>query len=179
MRNELVLDLETKKSFDEVGGRSNYHLLEVSLVGTYDYQKGDFSCFNEDEITVLINRLKAVDRVVGFNIKSFDWRVLQPYTDYNLSEVKTIDIMDDAVCALGQRVSLNNLAGATLGYKKSGHGLEAIKFFREGRMDELKRYCLDDVRITRDLYEFGLKDGYILATVPFFGNVVRIPVAWS
>lgn len=179
MRNELVLDLETKRSFDEVGGQFNYHLLEISLAGVFDYTKGDFLCFLEDKIGELVERLKAVDRVIGFNIKAFDWKVLQAYTDFDIGSVKTLDIMDDAFRTVGQRLSLNNIAGATLGVRKSGHGLEAIRLFREGKMEELKRYCLDDVRITRDVYEYGLEHGQIHATSPRDGQKITIPVKWK
>ena len=179
MRNELVVDIETKNSFGDVGGPMNRHLLGVSLAGAYDYLKGDYLCFDETELSQFMERLKTVERVIGFNIKSFDWEVLQPYTPLDLKQIETLDIMEDAVRAVRQRVSLNNLVGATLGLRKSGTGLEALRLFREGKLEELRRYCLDDVRLTRDLYEFGLSHGYILATSPWDGSRIRIPVEWN
>ena len=179
MRNELVVDLETKRSFEEVGGQQNHHLLEISLAGIYDYTKGDFFSFQENEVGELVERLKGVDRVIGFNVKTFDWRVLQAYTDFDIGSIATLDIMDDAVRAVGRRVSLNNIASSTLGVRKSGHGLEAIRLFREGKMEELKKYCLDDVRITRDVYEYGLQHNHIYAVSPRDGQKMTIPVKWK
>ena len=155
--NKIVLDLETQKSFDEVGGRDKNHLLKVSVVGVYSYQKDQFLCFAEDQMYRLQELLASADQIIGFNIKNFDYQVLQPYLSFNLNEIPTLDILQEVEKIIGHRVKLDNLAQMTLGTGKSGDGLEALKLYKQGRMDDLKKYCLDDVRITRDLYDYVSK----------------------
>jgi DEAD/DEAH box helicase domain-containing protein len=79
MADKIVLDLETKKSFDEVGGQQNAHLLEISVVGVYSYGRDRYRAFRESEFGELEEWLKKADLVIGFNSKSFDFTVLQPY----------------------------------------------------------------------------------------------------
>ena len=161
--NKIVLDLETKNSFDDVGGRK-LDLLKISVVGVYDYSVNEYMIFEEDEFARLEEMLKSTDLLIGFNINRFDIPVLQPYLSFPLSKVPVLDIMEDVVQGVGYRLSLENLCQATLQKGKSGHGLEAVRLFREGKMEELKSYCLDDVRLTRELYEYGQKKGYLSYT---------------
>jgi len=146
--SELVLDLETKKSFDEVGGRDNFHLLEVSLVGVYNYDNNAFLTFTERELGALEKLLSQTNRVVGFNIKNFDFTVLQPYVSLNLAALPTLDILEEVARTLGFRVKLDSIAAATLGEKKTGDGLKALRLYKEGKMQELADYCLQDVKLT-------------------------------
>jgi len=95
---------------------------------------------------------------VGFNINKFDLPVLSPYYIGDLSKIPTLDLLDHVHKILGFRLALDDLARATLGVKKSGHGLLAIDLFRNNKIYELFQYCLSDVRITKDLYEYGRKE---------------------
>ncbi len=159
--NQVVLDLETKKSFDEVAGR-NPSELGVTVVGTYFYGNEAFKIFDEADLSQLELDLSSVTRVIGFNIRRFDFPVLQPYFKrLELSNIEILDLMDELEKKLGHRVSLNSVASATLHEKKSGSGLDAIDYYRRGDMESLRKYCLDDVRLTRDIYEFGKKFGHI------------------
>jgi DEAD/DEAH box helicase domain-containing protein len=177
MKNKIVLDLETKNSFEDVGGR-NLDLLKISVVGVYDYSVNEYITFEEDELERLEEMLKRADLLIGFNINRFDIPVLQPYVSFPLSQVPVLDIMEDVVGALGYRLSLENLSRATLQKGKSGHGLEAVRLFREGKMEELKSYCLDDVRLTRELYEYGQKKGYLSYTSRRVQYAQTFPVKW-
>lgn len=178
MNNEVVLDIETKKSFQEVGGAQNMRLLGVSVVGTYSYADDTFRCFEEKDFVVLEELLKNASRVVGFNSKHFDFPVLSPHLSLPLHTVTHLDLMEDIEKGAGFRVSLDNLARANLGVGKSGHGLEAIQWWREGKIDAIKQYCLDDVRLTRDLYEYGKKSGGLEFDSRDRGRV-RVPVYWQ
>lgn len=160
MSQPIVLDLETKKTFQEVGGQ-HADKLGVSVVGVYSYEDDAFYTFVEKEFDRLFRLLERSSAIIGFNINSFDLPVLQPYYVGKLTKFRTFDIMDEVKSALGRRLALNDLATATLNVKKSGHGLMAINYYHEGRWDELKKYCLDDVRITRDLFEYGKKHNTI------------------
>lgn len=173
---EVVLDIETQREFAEVGGRDNVAALGVSLVGVYDSAHDSLLHFKEQELHALQTLLLAADRVIGFNIKYFDFPVLQPYLSTELSRLPVVDIMDDVVKGLGFRVSLESLARANLGEGKSGKGLEAIQWYRMGEWDKLIRYCLDDVRLTRDLYEYGKMHGKL--QVASRGGFLSIPVSW-
>ncbi|MEK7541631.1 MAG: WYL domain-containing protein, partial [Patescibacteria group bacterium] len=180
MRDTLVIDLETKKSFDEVGGEKNIADLGISVAGVYSYAKDAFFALEEHELPRLSEMLKEADHVVGFNIIHFDIPVMRPYVDAAvLDRIAVTDIFADAVAFLGHRVGLGGVAKATLGQSKSGHGLEALEWFRQGRVDEVKKYCLDDVRLTRDLYEYGKKNGHLLFESFIDHKIHSIPVAWE
>lgn len=177
MTNKIVLDLETQKAFDEVGGRDRNHLLKVSVVGMYSYPKNQYLCFAEDQIYKLGELLSEADQIIGFNIKNFDYQVLQPYMSFKLSEIPTLDILEEVEKIIGHRIKLDNLAQMTLGMGKSGDGLEALKLYKQGRMDDLKKYCLDDVKITRDLYDYVLKYGKLLYKDYFETKEVKLNFA--
>ncbi|MDO8461669.1 MAG: ribonuclease H-like domain-containing protein [Deltaproteobacteria bacterium] len=159
--HQIVLDLETQKTFDEVGGRSNFHLLGVTVVGTYFYETNEYKIFEEKEIPSLENELVRCSRLIGFNIRRFDLPVLAPYLKTDSTKIPILDIMDELEKILGHRVSLESVAQATLGVGKSGKGLDAIAYYRSGEMEKLKKYCLDDVRLTREIYEYGKKNGEV------------------
>ncbi len=173
--NKIVLDLETQKSFDEVGGR-NLHLLRVSVVGIYLLVEDQYMIFEEKEISKLEEILNGAGLIIGFNLNRFDLPVLQPYLSIPVSQFPTLDIMQEIAKMVGHRVSLQSVAQATLKESKSGHGLEAIRFFRQGEMDKLKKYCLDDVRLTKEIYEYGLKHGQLSFTSKWGRNKQTIPV---
>jgi len=135
--NKIVLDLETQKTFEEVGGRQ-MHLLKISVVGVYHYAKDKYMAFEEKEISDLEKILKSVDLVIGFNIKRFDFLVLEPYLSIPARKLPALDIMEEIARVAGHRVSLDSVAQATLGMKKSGSGLKAVRLFREGKIEALK-----------------------------------------
>ena len=164
MANHIVLDIETQNLFSDVGGKENLAKLLLSVVGAYSYANNSFLTFTEKELSAFENLLKRTDLIIGFNINHFDLPVLQKYLSIDLNKIPTLDIMDEVVNTTGHRVSLDDLVINTLGKRKSANGLLAVDYFRQGRMDELKKYCLDDVRLTRDLYAHGLKHNEIKFT---------------
>jgi DEAD/DEAH box helicase domain-containing protein len=161
MGDRLVLDLETQFSFEDVGGRDRLAALKVSVLGLYSYASDQFRIHREPELSGLAPLLGSADLIIGFNIRRFDYPVLAPYVSLQLERLPTLDLMDEVTHALGHRLSLDHLSEATLGEKKQGHGLDAIRFFRAGEMDKLTAYCLQDVKLTRDLYEFGARHGVL------------------
>lgn len=174
MLQKIVLDLETQKSFDEVGGRGKNHLLKISVVGIYDYSTGRYQVFEESELPRLASLLQATDQIIGFNIKNFDFAVLQPYLHFNIFDVPYFDILEEIEKAVGHRVSLEAVAQGTAGTGKSGTGMQALLYYRNGRMDLLKKYCLDDVKVTKQIYEYALRNQKILYRDYF--NVREIPM---
>ena len=178
MGERLVLDLETQREFNEVEGRKP-ELLGISVVGVYGYAENRYDAYLEADLTTkLAPRLQAADLLIGFNIRRFDLPVLQPYVPLNLGSLPVLDILEEVVKNLGHRVSLDSIAQATLGRGKSGSGLDALRWFKEGRFDLITKYCLDDVKLTKDVYEYGKQHGRLFATSRFSEEKLQIPVFW-
>jgi len=176
----IVLDLETQKGFHEVD-RSKLHQLRVSVVGIYDSYDGEYHCFEENELAQLENRLKTADVIVGFNILGFDMRVLGPYLLTDWKKFRVVDMLDEFQKARGHRCSLQSLAQATLKDSKSGSGWDAIQLFKQGRMEDLKRYCIDDVRITKEVFDYGLRNRKVtfFSNRDFMNHDVELDWSWS
>jgi len=151
----IVLDLETKHTFREY---SEHEKLGVTVVGVYNYEDKQFKIYRESTLNQLFPVIENSSYVIGFNNRSFDLPVLQAYYPGDLKKMPVFDILEDVRDKIGRRLSLNDLISATLGLKKSGHGLMAIDYYREGKWEELEKYCLDDVSLTKDLFEYGVKN---------------------
>lgn len=173
----IVLDLETKKTFEEVGGR-NFSELGVSVCCLYNYTDDAYRHFLELELSRMENDLLNANLIIGFNVLRFDLPVLQPYFTTSITTLPVFDIMDDLTQRLGHRVSLDSVAQATLNVGKSAHGLDAIRFFREGRWDELKSYCQQDVKITKEVFDYGLKNGEVYFFSKEGNKKIRVEVDW-
>lgn len=177
--SRLVFDLETKKEFAEVGGYRNTHLLGISVAGVYNYADGTYRAYEESELGEFENLVSNASLLIGFNSKHFDNQVLQPYfKKVDLVRVPTLDIMEKIEEVVGFRIGLDALSKVTLGEQKTSHGLEALKWFREGKIEEVKKYCLQDVKLTKDLYEYGLNHGSILFESRTEG-VKAVPARWA
>ncbi len=151
MGEKLVLDLETQREFAEVEGRKP-ELLGVSVVGVYSYEANRYDAYLEADLAATLGpRLQAAELLIGFNIRRFDMPVLQPYLSYSLASLPVLDIMEEVVKNLGHRLSLDSIAQATLGKGKSGSGLDALRWFKEGRFDLITKYCLDDVNLRKEV----------------------------
>lgn len=159
-RKEIVLDIETRNTFQDVGAY-NPALLKVSLVGVYFYDTDTYESFLEEDLPKLWPRLERTDRIVGYNLKGFDMPCLQSYYTGEIMKLPMLDIMYEISDRIGFRVKLDDVAQATLGVGKTGHGLQAVEFWKNGELDKLRDYCLQDVKITRDVYEHALATGEI------------------
>ena len=159
-----VFDLETIRSAEEVGGWNKCEKMGVSVGVVFDSTLGGCVTYLEDDVQDLIEHLQSLDLVVGFNNKRFDNRVLSGYTSINLNNLPTLDLLEEVHRYLGYRLSLNRLAETTLGVEKTADGLQALKWYREGKIDLIQKYCKRDVEITRDLLYHGLERGYFLFT---------------
>ncbi|MCP3891304.1 MAG: DEAD/DEAH box helicase [Desulfobulbaceae bacterium] len=171
-----VFDLETIRSADEVGGWHHSDRMGMSVGVVYDSQLDDYVSYLEHEAPKLVAHLETLELVVGFNNKRFDNRVLSAYTSKNLNRMPTLDLLEEVHNYLGYRLSLNGLAEQTLGAKKSADGLQALTWYKEGRIDLIQKYCKKDVEITKNLLLHGLEQGFLL-----FANkakqIVRLPLA--
>ncbi len=176
--NYLVLDLETQKTFDEVG-RQNLHKLKVSVVGIYDYLTDAYQIYEESQLTILEERLKSAELLIGFNIRRFDLPVLAPYLFLPVETLPVLDLMEEVEKIRGHRVALHSVAQATLGITKTGQGWNAVNLYEQGKMEELKRYCLNDVKLTKEVYDFGCRENRIFFISNRDWKKYEIPVSWN
>ena len=176
-RKVVVFDVETQRSFDEVGGRTQFHKLGVSAAVAYRYDLDQFLECTEEDIGRLIDLLLEADLVVGYNILGFDYEVLRAYTDRDLRLLPTVDLMRDLEARLGFRPKLDSVVQPTLGVGKTADGLQALEWWRRGEIDKIVSYCRDDVRVTRDLYDYGKRNRCVLVA-RFGGTPRRVEVDW-
>jgi DEAD/DEAH box helicase domain-containing protein len=155
-RREIVFDIETKNTFQDIGAY-NPALLQVSVVGVYFYETDAFETFMEEDLPRLWPRFERADRIIGYNSDGFDLPCLQSYYPGDLTKLPSLDLLAELQKNLGFRIKLDDVAQATLGTGKIGHGLQAVEFWKRGEIDKLKEYCLHDVRVTRDVYEHALE----------------------
>ena len=161
--DKLVLDIETKNSFADVGGQSNINKLEVSFVGVYSYDQDKYLSFFENDLDKLGPLLQKAGMLIGFSMNRFDLPVLEKHCKFNLFALPRLDLLDEIELALGHRISLDILAKTNLGIGKThSTGLEAIRLYKEGKLDELEYYCLNDVKITKELYDLAKKQGHLM-----------------
>ncbi len=171
----VVFDVETRRSAAEVGGWHKAGQMGVSVTVLYDSLADDYFSYSQDELPALFERLRAAETVVGFNSLRFDYAVLTPFAPFELRALPSLDLLQRIKERLNYRISLDNLGQATLGEPKSADGLQALQWWKEGRCEEIAAYCRKDVDLTRRLYLFGLREGYLLFTNKA-GQRVRVPV---
>ena len=158
---EIFFDLETQHLAEEVGGWHNKHRMRLACAVTLNATTQAFQDYRESEVEQLLHTLQNAGRVIGFNLKNFDYAVLQPYTKVNLARLPTLDLLEAIQRALGFRLSLDALATATLNTEKSADGVQAVRWFKAGEMEKLFTYCRKDVALTQQLYLFGKEHGHV------------------
>lgn len=154
----IVFDIETKNIFEEVG-KNEPALLDISLLAIHDSETDSYHSFLEDELPKLWPILERADVLIGYNSDHFDIPILNKYYPGDLKNIRSVDLMRAIKDSLGRRLSLGNVAQATLGYGKGGSGLQAHQWWKEGEIEKIRKYCIEDVRITKELYEHALKHG--------------------
>ena len=172
-----VLDIETRRSAEEVGGWGRADRMGMSCAVLYDSGEDRFNEYLAEDIAKLEQDLAAMDFVVGFNLIRFDYKVLSGISDFNYNSLATLDMLDEIHRKLGYRLSLDRLAKETLDSKKSADGLAALKWWKQGKIRKIVEYCIQDVKVTRDLYLYGREHGYLLFRNKA-GMQVRVPAAW-
>ena len=177
MKNIVYFDLETQKSAEEVGGWDKISRMGMSVGVTYSTARGDYRIYGEGQVNDLLKELQRADLVVGFNNLRFDYEVLHGYTALDLRQLPTLDMLVELQTRLQHRLSLDAVATATFGVEKTAEGMQAIYWFREGRLMDIAEYCCYDVKITRLVHEYGTQNHQV-HYLNRFGKKLTVAVSW-
>jgi len=176
-RNIVYFDLETQRSAQEVGGWDRIRDMGLSVGVTYSTARAGYLIYGESQVDALIEELLKADLVVGLNHLRFDYEVLHGYSIIDLTQASTLDLMVDLQKTLGHRLSLDAIASASLGTEKTAEGLQAIQWWKEGELLKIAEYCCFDVKITKMVHEFGMRNKQVFYKNRF-GNRLSVEVDW-
>lgn len=156
----ITFDIESI-SDSLVRGRVDVNEQELTVVGIHDSDTNEYSSYLKSELHKLWPILERADMLIGFNSNTFDIPLLNRYYPGDLTRIRSLDLLAEVYKVLGRRIRLQSLAEATLGRGKSGDGLRAGEWWKEGKFDKVREYCIEDVRLTRELYDYALKNGIL------------------
>lgn len=174
----LVLDVETQRSAEEVGGWDRADKMGLAVAVTQDLETGEVAVYTEAEVDQLLAALVAARRIIGFNVRRFDFAVLRGYRQLDFEGLPTLDILEEVHASLGFRLSLNHLAQETLGAPKLADGLQSLRWWKAGEREKVIEYCRADVDLTRRLFKFGWEHGYLVYR-DHQGRPARLPVRFG
>jgi len=176
-KNIVYFDLETQKSAEDVGGWDKIRDMRMSIGVTYSTARREYRIYGEKQVDDLVTDLQRADLVIGFNNLRFDYEVLHYYTILDLRQIPTLDVLVELQKTLQYRLSLDSVASATLGVEKTAEGMQAIRWYREGRLLDIAEYCCYDVKITRLVHEYGVANRKLYYK-DRFGKKLTVPVLW-
>jgi DEAD/DEAH box helicase domain-containing protein len=156
---KIIFDIETDGIITNVGSKQVFP--NIYVVCIHDSETDKYSSYTVEQLKDLWPILEKADLLIGYNSDSFDIPILNKYYSGDLSKIASLDLLSEIKNSLGHRIKLDHVAEATLGRKKTGHGLEAMEWWKQGRYDDVIKYCIEDVRITKDIYEYALKNGIL------------------
>ncbi len=158
MTRRITFDIETIGDFRTNGDFSN---LEMTICCVHDSKTDEYTSYFKEDLSKMWPLFEHADVLIGYNSDHFDIPILNKYYPGDLTKLKSLDLLKEVRNVLGRRLKLDNLAEATLGKKKSGNGLEAVEWWKKGLVDKVRDYCIDDVRITKELYEYAKKNKHL------------------
>jgi DEAD/DEAH box helicase domain-containing protein len=151
---KIVFDIETRNFFSDVGS-NDPSKLDIALVAIHDSETGEYSSYLQEDLHKLWPILERADMLIGFNSDHFDIPLLNKYYPGDLTKMKSLDILKEIYTSYGRRMKLDQLAEGTLGRNKIAHGLEATEWWKKGDVEKIREYCIDDVRLTKEIYDFA------------------------
>jgi len=149
---EVVFDIET------IGDIKDMASQKLTVVSIYEFEKNKYSSFEAHELQNLWPIFEQAERLIGFNSEHFDLPILNKYYSGDLLKFPNLDILKVVKEATGSRFKLNDLVKATLQMEKSADGLQAQKWWDDGEKEKVKKYCEQDVKVTKELYDYGRKN---------------------
>ena len=157
---KIVFDIETSNVFQDVG-KADPALLDLSVVSIHDSDTDKYTSYTQEELSNLWPIIEKADMLIGYNSDHFDIPLLNKYYSGDLTKIKSLDLLKEIKNSLGRRLKLDSVAEGTLNRRKIGHGLKATTWWKNGEVEKVKKYCEEDVRITKELYEYALKNGVL------------------
>ena len=157
---KITFDIETRNFFQDVGSNDPVDL-DISVVCIHDSLTDAYTSYEQHQLKDLWPLIEQADMLITWNGDHFDIPLLGKYYSGDLSKIKSLDLMKEVRNVLGRRLKLDGVAEATLGTNKSAHGSQAVEWWKTGEIDKIIKYCIDDVKITKDLYDFAVKNGYL------------------
>lgn len=190
----IFVDIETENFVGKDGSFLSLSEMKVTFAGAYDFKAGRYLSFWRDGVQFptgvsremvarakplpeLEDLMKSADYVVGYNIWGFDYGVLSSYFKANPFTFPTLDLMLAMKKAIGFRPKLDSLAKANLGTGKIGKGIDAGVYWARGEYEKLEKYCLEDVRLTYEVWAIGEKERR-LKYYDFNGFLKETQVDW-
>jgi hypothetical protein len=156
----ITFDIETSNVFTALN-RGDATALNLSIVAIHDSETGEYTSYSQEELPLLWPILEKADMLVGFNSNTFDIPILNKYYPGDLTKIRSLDLLVEVQKVLGRRIRLQSLAEATLKKGKSGDGLKAVEWWAQGKYDLVRSYCIEDVKITREIFDYALKNGVL------------------
>ena len=156
MSKEIVFDIET------IGDISDLTKVKMTVISLYSYETDTFESYVESELGKVWQLFERADRLIGYNSEHFDLPVLNNYYMGDLLQFPHLDLLKKIKESLGIRLRLKDVAEATLdNVTKSADGLQAMQWWKEGKIDEIKKYCEQDVKVTKKIFDYALKNGHV------------------
>jgi len=155
---KITFDIETRNIFADVNSTEST-ALDLSVICIHDSKTDEYSSYLQEDLPKLWPILEQADMLITFNGDHFDIPLLNKYYSGDLGKIKSLDLLVEVRNSLGRRIKLDTIAEATLGTKKSGHGLQAVEWWKTGEIDKIIKYCIEDVKITKQLYDYALANG--------------------
>lgn len=178
----LAFDVETRLLASEVEERYASELAGASpwtcpdLFGfacgvALDIDTGEALHYGPEQARKMMATLASAEKTVGYNSAAFDLPGLSAYGDVEPLRAHHVDLCAavwDALDAVADQKGMekrlrqggldglckaNGLAG------KTADGVDAPALYREGRIEELLRYCEADTRLTAALYRTAHRRG--------------------
>ena len=151
---KIVFDIETRNIFDDVG-KADPTLLDISIVCVYDYETDTYSSYLLEELPKLWPLIEKADMLIGFNSDFFDIPLLNKYYHGDLTKIRSLDILKEIRKTINRRVGLGKVAQGTLNKGKIADGLEAVDWWKKGEIEKIRKYCLEDVKVTKEIYDYA------------------------
>lgn len=160
LMRKITFDIETTNFFTDTGSNDPASLT-LACVCIHDSATDAYTSYFESDLPKLWPILEKADVLIGFNSDHFDIPILNKYYSGDLAAIKSLDLMKEIQKVLGRRIGLDAVAGATLGKGKIADGKLATVWWRRGEKQKVVDYCLDDVRITKAVYDHALTYGKV------------------
>jgi DEAD/DEAH box helicase domain-containing protein len=157
--NILVFDIET---IGNISSPNFVDEMQITVVGVYNYAKDEYKTYFLEELSDLELDLKQANLLVGFNNDHFDTPILNKYYQFDLFSIASFDILREFRANTGKRLGLDAIASMTLGSSKSGTGSNAMTLYNDGKLEELAQYCLNDVKLTKDMFEYCITKKHLI-----------------